>query len=191
MAGCWRWWLASKATTGWRRKTPTAGPADGEDGDGGALCCCPAFMIHHATLAAAAAVAGGGGGATVPVEVTLQQSRGRGNYEKESSDLSIFVLRLPRGPTRARSHCRFGLRLIRFIPDSLRYSVPLFLKRQCDRTLGPATPLEEWELLAAADRTVRNDTGVRFELDCSAAVCVGLGSIVALHHRSSTLYQIS
>jgi hypothetical protein len=28
--------------------------------------------------------------------------------------------------------------LIRFIPDSLTYSVPLFLKRQCDRTLGGA-----------------------------------------------------
>ena len=33
-------------------------------------------------------------------------------------------------------HCRFVLALIRFIPDSLAYLVPLFLKRQCDRTLG-------------------------------------------------------
>jgi hypothetical protein len=32
----------------------------------------------------------------------------------------------------ARSHCRFVLPSIRFIPDSLTYSVPLFLKRQCD-----------------------------------------------------------
>ena len=38
--------------------------------------------------------------------------------------------------------------LIHFIPDSLTYSVPLFLKRQCDRTLGAA----------AADR---RDGGVR------------------------------
>ena len=37
---------------------------------------------------------------------------------------------------RARSHCRFAPPLIHFIPDSLTYSVPLFLKRQCDRTLG-------------------------------------------------------
>jgi hypothetical protein len=37
---------------------------------------------------------------------------------------------------RARSHCRFVRPLIRFIPDSLTYSVPLVLKRQCDRTLG-------------------------------------------------------
>jgi hypothetical protein len=43
---------------------------------------------------------------------------------------------------RARSHCRFVLEPpIRLTPESLRnifvtYSVPLFLKRQCDRTLG-------------------------------------------------------
>jgi hypothetical protein len=36
---------------------------------------------------------------------------------------------------RARSHCRFVLLLIQFIPNSLTYSVPLYLKRQCDRTL--------------------------------------------------------
>jgi hypothetical protein len=35
-----------------------------------------------------------------------------------------------------------ALPLIRFILDSLTYSVPLFLNRQCDRTLGlPALPL--------------------------------------------------
>jgi hypothetical protein len=34
------------------------------------------------------------------------------------------------------SHCRFVLLLIHSIPYSLIYSVPLFLKRQCDRTLG-------------------------------------------------------
>jgi hypothetical protein len=32
---------------------------------------------------------------------------------------------------------RFVLPLIHFIPVSLTYSVPVFLKRQCDRTLGP------------------------------------------------------
>ena len=35
----------------------------------------------------------------------------------------------------AWSHCRFLLPLIHFIPDLLTYSVPLFMKRQCDRTL--------------------------------------------------------
>ena len=41
------------------------------------------------------------------------------------------------GTRRARSHCRFLPPLIqRFIPDFLTYSVLLFLKRQCDRTLG-------------------------------------------------------
>jgi hypothetical protein len=41
-----------------------------------------------------------------------------------------------RGACRTRSHYRFVLPLIHFIPYSLTYSVPLFLKRQCDRTLG-------------------------------------------------------
>ena len=40
------------------------------------------------------------------------------------------------GTYRARSHCRFVLLFIRFTPDSLTYSVPLFLKGRCDRTLG-------------------------------------------------------
>jgi hypothetical protein len=40
------------------------------------------------------------------------------------------------GELRARSHCRFAPPLIQLIPDSLTYSVPLFLKRQCDRTPG-------------------------------------------------------
>ena len=42
----------------------------------------------------------------------------------------------PGGWLRARSHCYFELPLIHFMPDSLRLSVPLFLKRQCDQTLG-------------------------------------------------------
>jgi hypothetical protein len=41
---------------------------------------------------------------------------------------------LERGERRARSHCRVVLPLIHFLPDSLTYSVPLFLKRQCGRT---------------------------------------------------------
>jgi hypothetical protein len=36
----------------------------------------------------------------------------------------------------ARSRCRFAPPLIHSIPDSLTYSVPLFLKRKCDRTPG-------------------------------------------------------
>ena len=37
----------------------------------------------------------------------------------------------------ARSHCRFVLPPIHFIPDSLTCSVTQFLKRKCDRTIGP------------------------------------------------------
>jgi hypothetical protein len=35
---------------------------------------------------------------------------------------------------RARSQCRFVPPLVHFVPESLTYSVPLSLKRQCDRT---------------------------------------------------------
>jgi hypothetical protein len=40
------------------------------------------------------------------------------------------------GARRARSHCRLVAPLIHFVPVLLTYSVPLFLKRQCDRTIG-------------------------------------------------------
>jgi hypothetical protein len=39
---------------------------------------------------------------------------------------------------RPRSRCRFVLPLVHFIPGLLRDSVPLFLMRQCDRTLARA-----------------------------------------------------
>jgi hypothetical protein len=44
--------------------------------------------------------------------------------------------RQPGGVGRARSHCRFALLLIHFIADSLRQSVPVYLKCPCDRALG-------------------------------------------------------
>jgi hypothetical protein len=52
--------------------------------------------------------------------------------------------RLRRGGTRVSTLLglvrivTFVLLLIRFIPESLTHSVPLFLKRECDRTLGAA-----------------------------------------------------
>jgi hypothetical protein len=58
------------------------------------------------------------------------------------------------GAPRARSHCRFLLPLIHLIiPDLLTYSAPLFLKRQCDRTLGaPAVNSLRYPIL---DRSLR------------------------------------
>ena len=53
--------------------------------------------------------------------------RGRQVYEAS--------IRVPLGEDRARSHCRFALPPIHFIPDSLTYSVLFPLKRR-DRTLG-------------------------------------------------------
>ena len=41
-----------------------------------------------------------------------------------------------RSRLRARAHCRFVPPSIHFVPDFLTYSAPLFLKQQCDRTLG-------------------------------------------------------
>ena len=50
-----------------------------------------------------------------------------------------------RRKARARSHCRFARPLIHFIPDLRTYSVPLFLKRHCDRTLRQALGADgEW-----------------------------------------------
>jgi hypothetical protein len=66
----------------------------------------------------------------------------------------VFALQLA-GANRARSHCRFALPLIHFIPDSLTYSVPLFLERQCDRTLGAKRWLVGPPLLASGSHRYR------------------------------------
>jgi hypothetical protein len=47
------------------------------------------------------------------------------------------------GAARARSHCHFRLPLIHFTPESPTIPVPLFLNRQCDRTLGDMKGLSE------------------------------------------------
>jgi hypothetical protein len=57
------------------------------------------------------------------------------------------------GSTRTRSHCRFVLQLIHCITDLLRDSVPLFLKRQCDRTPGPTRHIPTVEGLRAEVRS--------------------------------------
>ena len=49
-----------------------------------------------------------------------------------------------RGRGRARSHRRVALPFTHFVPDSRAYSVPLFLKRQCDRTLGRGRARARW-----------------------------------------------
>jgi hypothetical protein len=53
----------------------------------------------------------------------------------------------------ARSHCRFVKPPIHFIPYSLTYSVPLFLKRQCDRTQ------QVGGLVATLDKLMATDDG--------------------------------
>ena len=66
--------------------------------------------------------------------------------------------------------------LILFIPKSLTYSVPLFLKRQCNRTLRK----ERFD----AEGRGRGKVG---RVDAVEAARLGLGRIAALDHRSSTL----
>jgi hypothetical protein len=51
-----------------------------------------------------------------------------------------FAVNSKRTVTWARSHCRFVLLRIRVLSESRTYSVPLFLKRQCDRTLLNPNP---------------------------------------------------
>ena len=53
--------------------------------------------------------------------------------------------------------------LIHFTPDLLTYSVPLFLKRQCDRTQGAAASKKDADLAAAARRVAEQ---VKKALDC-------------------------
>jgi hypothetical protein len=52
------------------------------------------------------------------------------------------------GSNRAQSHCRLVLPLIHFIPDSQAYNFrcTLFLKRQCDQTLGSNRPTSVFNL---------------------------------------------
>jgi hypothetical protein len=64
----------------------------------------------------------------------------------------LLVIELCEGGDRARSHCRSVLPLIHCIPDSLTYSVPLFMKRRCDRTLGGPRPAAAAEPGRAAGR---------------------------------------
>ena len=81
------------------------------------------------------------------------------------------------GTDRARSHCRAVLSTIHFIPYALAYSVRLFLKRQCDRTLGTKGGQSSY--------TNPSENGAL------RITKVGRGRIIlALHHRSSTLYHI-
>jgi hypothetical protein len=85
---------------------------------------------------------------------------GAGLTERGPSQHWSEALGFVGGVTRgARLHCRFAPPLIHCIPDSRTYSVPLFLKPRCDRTLGDA----------ARGRRRRRDVGrgLRDELRCA------------------------
>jgi hypothetical protein len=66
--------------------------------------------------------------------------------------------------------------LIHFIPESLTYSVPLFLKRQCDRTLGARGSVGLRGGCARGDALVRPAAG-------GAVICSRLSCLVCVEHR--------
>ena len=104
--------------------------------------------------------------------VTRRRSRSSGSSRCRQPRRSAA-----RGASRARSHCRFAPPLIRFIPYSRTYAVPLFLKRQCDRTLDARRPPRR------RSRPRARSAG------CSTRAleaAPGLGRIVTLYCRSST-----
>jgi hypothetical protein len=59
---------------------------------------------------------------------------GAASLEEWVRDIGGWVA--PRARSHRHKHCRFVRPLVHFIPYLRTYSVPLFLKRQCDRTLG-------------------------------------------------------
>ena len=69
-----------------------------------------------------------------PKRCKLTQMHSGGNAAVKGCSWPNFWANLT--PSSLRSHCRFVLPLIHFVPYSLIYSVRLFLKQQCDRTLG-------------------------------------------------------
>jgi hypothetical protein len=73
-------------------------------------------------------------GAT-PVTFTLRPGEGEDVLGYAAKSEAYYARTLQAICRRARPHCRLAPPLTRFIPDPLTYSVLLFPKRQCDRTL--------------------------------------------------------
>jgi hypothetical protein len=84
------------------------------------------------------------------------------------------ILGPPGRRARARSHCRFPPPPIHFIPDPPRDSVPLFLKRQCDRTPGTSP--------CSASPGTRRPRAVR-SFKCQPAYC--LSGIIYRKHAGA------
>jgi hypothetical protein len=99
-----------------------------------------------------------------------------------------------RGLQRARSRCRFALPLIHFIPYSRTGSAPLFLKRQCDRTLG----LRPWQTRRTRRRAGgRRGGGATATAGCGARGSGGARGVTGPHARaglmgcgSSSIYSV-
>ena len=75
-------------------------------------------------------------GQLAPVGPTLTPFSRQLGARRESEVWSAAFLACGAGAARAPSHYRVIRPLIHFVPDSLTYSKTLFLKRQCNWTLG-------------------------------------------------------
>jgi hypothetical protein len=98
-----------------------------------------------------------------------------------------------RGVLRARSHCHFAPLLIHFTPELLKYSVPLFLKRKCGRTLGALFAAARDGDSAAVARLLAagaDPNALVAGRSPSGEVALGRGRIVVLYGRSSTVFQM-
>jgi hypothetical protein len=119
----------------------------------------------------------GGGGAGAPAlaaaHAAAKEAEGPG---QQLASVSTRYEVVQSGGSRARSHCCFAPPLIRFIPDSLTYSVPLFLKRQCDRTLGGSERHEAPDDGDGGDRAAERQTLVGSGIDSAAAA--GLAALL-------------
>jgi hypothetical protein len=105
----------------------------------------PEDAIDGCLLCSEPSAAAAGGVTEVGHKVRKQQATGAPGTPDDA-----FLLH---GMLRARLRCRFALPLIRFVPYFLIYSVPLFLKRQCDRTLGVLQRRECAALVEAGTNT--------------------------------------
>jgi hypothetical protein len=111
------------------------------------------------------------------VELLLSRAAGADADAAMRDGGATALILASRGGHRARSHCRFVLPLIHFIPYPLTYSVPLFLKRQCDRAPGGHADCAAQLLKGGASANIKAEGGITALIE---AVAQGHAAIVRL-----------
>jgi hypothetical protein len=96
------------------------------------------------------------------------------------------------GAARARSHRRFVIPLIQLMPESLTYSVPLFLKRQCDRTLGASREVGDGDgAVVTAVGVARGESVIKCPCPLNVRLNEPIHTIIAVILARSDEYQNS